>query len=118
MTDPSKDTDEEALTPKDLQNWLRQEVADSTKALELRLREATALVTDYSQGKITPEEAARKTHAFSRRWGEALPGTSAAPGRSDAEILEAIDKAQQLTARPRDYTDLADRGGSGRNITR
>jgi len=118
VTDPSKNRDEEVLTAKDLQNWLRQEVADSAKALELRLREATALVADYSQGKISPEDAAQKTYAFSRRWGDALPGTSAAPGRSDAEILEAIDKARESKARPRDFTDFADRGGSGRNTSR
>ena len=111
MPKTSKDKHEHFLTPKDLQNWFRQEVADSTKALELRLSEATALVADYSQGKISAEEATRKAQAYDQRWGEALPGTSAAPGRSDAEILEAIDKAQEPNSGPRPFTDIVNRTG-------
>jgi hypothetical protein len=104
VPDPDKNKDEEFLTPKDLQMWLKQEVADSTKALELRLQEATSLVTDYSQGKITPEEATRRAVAFDWRWGEALPGTNTAPGRSNEEILEAIDQARDGALRSRGFT--------------
>ena len=118
MTDPDKAKDEDFLTPKDLQNWFRQEVADSTKAFDLRLREATQLVMDYSQGKISPEEATRRSQAYDWRWGEALYGTSAAPGMSDAEILESIDKARKPKARPRDFTDITDRTTSGRQTSR
>jgi hypothetical protein len=94
------------LSPADLQIWLRQEIADSTKALELRLREAAQLVTDYAQGKITPEEATKRAQAFDARWGEALPGTSTSATTTDAQILSAIDDARQLGLRPRNFQSV------------
>jgi hypothetical protein len=80
----------EYLSPDDMRQWLRQEIADSAKALELRLKEATAFVTAYGAGKITPEEANEKQWQYLQRWGEPLPPRGAST--SDEQILAAIDE--------------------------
>jgi hypothetical protein len=78
-------------TPGDLQDWLRQEVMDTAKAAELRLNEATSLVTDYAKGKITAKEATTRWHSYNRRWGDAIPGVSS-EGKTDAEIYREMDR--------------------------
>lgn len=84
------------LSPEEMQGWLRQEIADSAKAMELRVRQAAELATSYASGKITPQEAAKRHAEYDQRWGEALPGTNASKNRTDEEILAAIDDARKL----------------------
>jgi hypothetical protein len=82
------------LTPKDIQKWALQEIADSAKAHELRTKDATELATAYALGELTPEQAHERFARHDHRWGEALPGTAAFKGSSDEQILQAIDKAR------------------------
>jgi hypothetical protein len=82
------------LSPEDIQQWLRQEISDSAKALELRVKEASEFVTAYAAGKITPAEAEEKHWRYQHRWGEALPGVHSGENITDQQILRAIDKAQ------------------------
>lgn len=84
----------ETLSPEELTVWLKQEIRDSDKAHELRVKEATGFVTAYASGKLSPEEAADCLYRYDKRWGEALFGASASPGLSDEAILSTIDKAR------------------------
>lgn len=86
--------EQENLSPQDVREWFHQEVADLSKALELRLKESSELVTAYTSGKISPEEAGKRFLRYNRRWGEALPGTHAGKGVSDDQILKAIDEVR------------------------
>jgi hypothetical protein len=102
------------LTVQETQSWLRQELSDLAKAMELRTRQAQALVNDYGAGKITPQAAEQLLSDYTRRWGEALPGTHASPSATDEMLLASIDEARKLsfTGRlrpektPEDQTDL------------
>ena len=89
------------LTPEEAQGWLKEEIRDSAKALELRVKEATTFVAEYAAGRLTPEEANDHLVRYDQRWGEALYGASAFPGCSDEEILKAIDKARDETLHTR-----------------
>jgi hypothetical protein len=85
------DTDEEYPSPQDMRLWAQQEIKDVTKAVELRIRELTDLVTNYSAGEITPKEADERKDRYEHRWGEALRGCSTGPNVTDEEILTKID---------------------------
>jgi hypothetical protein len=95
MTGPIPDKYPDALTAEEMQGWLREELRDSAKALELRTKEATEFVTAYAEGKLTSDQAMDRLVKYDRRWGEALPGTSAFPQFSDEEILRNIDAARE-----------------------
>ena len=84
----------EHLTPKETQTWLQEEIAQLSKAMELRTKEATALVTAYTKGEISAEEAGEQRWKYTQRWGEALPGVVSMRGMTDAQILATIDEAQ------------------------
>ena len=43
------------LSPKDIQKWALQEITDSAKAHELRVKDATELATAYALGELSPE---------------------------------------------------------------
>jgi hypothetical protein len=101
MAEQLRPDDRETLSPQDVHEWAAQEVLDSGKAHELRVREATTLASDYSQGKISGEEAMERLRQFDRRWGEALFGASANTGMSDDEILAKIDETRASSSRPR-----------------
>lgn len=105
----------EHLSVQDMQKWLRQELADLAKATELRTRQATDLVAAYSAGELSPKEAERRFTEYGERWGEALPGTHAFAGATDAEILAAIDETRRpdFIERFRTRTDRAFKGGQG-----
>jgi hypothetical protein len=80
------------LSQDDLRNWLVQEIKDATKALELRVRDASALVMAHCAGETTLIEANDAFNRHFHRWGEALPGASVSEGALDAEIVKAIDE--------------------------
>jgi hypothetical protein len=79
----------EILSPEDMQQWLQREIADCTKAVELRLKEAASFVSAYAGGQITPEEADEKHWRYLQRWGELLPAHG--PSTTDEQIIAAID---------------------------
>jgi hypothetical protein len=110
MTEGSSKGSDDIKSREDLQQWLIDEVRDSTKALDLRLREATQLVADYSAGKISPEEATERFHRFDQRWGEALVGATASAGVSDEAILQRIDDARLRASRVQGRLDRNVRG--------
>lgn len=85
----------EHLSVDDMQKWLQQELADLAKATELRTREATAFVTAYTSGAISAKEAERRFCDYGERWGEALPGTHAGAGVTDAVLLAEIDETRR-----------------------
>jgi hypothetical protein len=64
------------------------------KAFELRLKEATDLVTAYSLGDLTPEQADERSWRYQHRWGEALSGASVSDGVTDEQILSKIDQTR------------------------
>jgi hypothetical protein len=95
MPDPKPLQSNDYLTVQETQSWLRQELSDLAKATELRTKEAQALVNDYGAGKISPEMAEQRISDYTRRWGEALPGTHASPNATDDMLLAAIDEARR-----------------------
>ena len=92
MTDQDPPENPQYLSPEEMQQWLRQEIADSTRALELRVRQAVDFVTAYTSGQTTPEQADQQYWLFQHRWGEALPGTHVNPKISDEDIMASIDR--------------------------
>ena len=82
------------ISREDLELWLRQETADCNKALELRLKEAASIVSAYSSGQLSPQEANERYWQYIHRWGEALPGTHVGGNETDEEIVVLIDLAQ------------------------
>jgi len=82
-------------TPQDMRDWLHQEILDSAKAFELRVREATEFVDDYSRGRISPEQALDRHVQYGERWGEALYGATAGKTTTNEEIVAAIDRARK-----------------------
>jgi hypothetical protein len=78
-----------------MRNWLDQEIRDIAKANDLRLRQATDLVTAFALGDLTADEAEQRLLAYQTRWDEALPGVYASPSLTDEQILEAIDRTKR-----------------------
>jgi hypothetical protein len=107
MNDSEQTTSEETLSPKEVFQWARQEIANSAKAFELRVKEATDLATRFAAGEISPQEAKQKLISFDRRWGEAMYGASVGENISDDQILAKIDEARRDARRP-----FSERGSS------
>ncbi len=103
---------DEYLSPKEMRQWAEQEIKDVQKAAELRIREANEIVRAYSAGEITPEKAAELQYKYDYRWGEALRGTNAAEGRTDEQILAAIDATRRPSRRASEEARKSTRGGS------
>lgn len=78
----------------EMAGWLQREIKDSTKASELRIKDAASFVTEYASGKITSEEAEQKMYQYSKRWGDALPGIAGSGNLSDEEIIKHIDETR------------------------
>ena len=94
----------EYLSAADMRDWLRQEIKDSAKAMDLRIREATDFVTAYSAGDITPEQADERQSRYYHRWGESLPGATVGEGISDEQILARIDSVSGPFETPRELS--------------
>lgn len=84
----------DTLSPDEMKEWLEDQIRDSAKAHELRIRDAKSLIGDYLDGRISPEEAMQRLIRHDIRWGDALFGTSASSGLSDDAIVAAIDAAR------------------------
>jgi hypothetical protein len=89
--------DEDPLTPADMLHWLKDEASLVAKAAEMRIREATDLVTAYATGEITAAEANKRFYGYSRRWGDAIYGVSSTEGKTDKQIRKEMDEARDGT---------------------
>lgn len=89
--------DDDLLSPTDMLVWLRDEAANVAKAAEMRVREATELVTAYAVGEISPKEANKRFHAYDHRWRDAISGVSSTQGKTDKEIRKEMDEARDGT---------------------
>jgi hypothetical protein len=78
----------------DLLFWMRQEILSSQKAAQLRVHDATDIVTSYLACKISVDGAEDRLKRYQSRWGEAIRGVSVTPEMTDKEILSWIDKAK------------------------
>ena len=84
--------DEEYLTPAEMRKWLTDEMRDRKREQELCEKEATAFVTAYEAGRITPAEANNRYYEHFKRWGEAFKGyLSTTEGLSDEEVLKRYE---------------------------
>jgi len=102
MVSSDQENDDEPYTPRDMRQWAEQEIKDIAKSVELRLRQVTELVSAYSAGELTQEEAIRRYDAYRFRWGDALRGATMNEGVSDERILAQIDKGLCLTREGRE----------------
>jgi hypothetical protein len=93
MSNESDNDKPDYLSPKDIREWAQQEILNTSKAAELRTKELTSLMEDYSAGRISAEKADEMQSLYYHRWGEALPGISAIASISDEQIVASIDKA-------------------------
>jgi hypothetical protein len=82
------------LSPDEMKRWLELETADVKRAADLRLKEAGAFVTAYSNGEISAKEAMYRQYEYQNRWGEALPGVWRSEGVPDEVILRKIDETR------------------------
>ena len=83
------ESDENTLTPSDLRNWLQGEVGDVMKAAELRIQDATQLVTAYVAGELTATQASDRLVAYQTKWDEApLLGSGSREPLTDDEIRQ------------------------------
>ena len=53
---PQNKNDPYSVSAEDMQGWLNCEIADITKAMELRVKEATAFVEAYARGELSERE--------------------------------------------------------------
>jgi hypothetical protein len=108
---PTDDSPSESnyLSSKDVQKWLLQEIMDSTKAHELRVRDAAEFATAYALGELTPAQAHERFLQHDHRWGEAFPGTHAFRDSTDEQLLAAIDRARGDLSLPRHVREEIER---------
>ena len=96
MTEP----DDSSLTPEDMRGWLKQEVRDLLKAMELRIQDATEFVTAYAVGEISEQEVRNRHSIYQYRWGDSpIPGVMTGEGMTNAEILKRLDDALPAVVR-------------------
>jgi hypothetical protein len=88
------------LSAQDIREWVQQEIANTSKAAELRTKELTSLAEDFSAGRISAEKADEKQSLYNHRWGEALPGISVSPSTTDEQIMASIDKTAEAVNGP------------------
>jgi hypothetical protein len=86
------ESDDTTLTPGEMCAWLAQEVGDLTRALELRMRDATDFVTAYTLGKITATEAMGRYRSYYSRWDEPIPGIASDKSMTDDDIIRRLDQ--------------------------
>lgn len=94
MTDTGSSGDGN-LTPADMRLWLREETATVNIAAKRRIEEATALVEEYTSGKLTPDEADERLQVYMSRW----PARIARNEELENSIEEAAQKRSGTTRR-------------------
>ena len=95
MTATDDDFEDDHATLADAHSWLQSEIEHSTKALELRLREAGEIVHLYARGEIKPHELSVRQNKYYSRWGDALPFGKSTEGIRNDEIVSAVDEARE-----------------------
>jgi hypothetical protein len=95
MADSEAGEPSDRISSRDISIWLSQEIADLSKAVELRIKEATSLAIDYASGTISQEKAEERIWQYQHRWGEALHGVHATRSTDDDKILAAIDQTHE-----------------------
>ncbi|WP_263377232.1 hypothetical protein [Granulicella aggregans] len=111
-----QDSDEHAPwpQPEDLRQWLNEESRRVMKEAELRIIDATELVTGFLTGHISREEAQERSAEYHRRWGDALRDV---PELKDGMTAQEIYAAQrehregQTAAKKWAGKPSSDRGG-------
>jgi hypothetical protein len=97
---------EDYLSAKDMRQWAEREMGNARRAFELRTKELRDLATSYSAGQITPERADELHSRYHHRWGEALPGVTAAESMSDEDVLATVDKSLTPFVGPKESREL------------
>jgi hypothetical protein len=116
LTLPSDAKGDWPLNLKELLEWYTREVEDISRAAQLRIREATKIVTDCTRGEIDLEEAANRiSNPYSRRWGDALYGISDSQGMTDEEIYQHLD-ARFASKGPSEFMKAEDQRREARGI--
>ncbi len=89
--EPVMKSEGDNLTPEEMREWLRQELADLTKAMELRVQDATDFVTGYALGKLSPEQAMKRLSTYEYRWGDSpIQGVITDPAMTNEAILRQL----------------------------
>lgn len=70
---PSGSGDEWPANLGELLGWYTLVVEEATKAMQMRLHDASKVIEDYRHNKTTFEEAAKAVHDYHGRWGDAFP---------------------------------------------
>jgi hypothetical protein len=83
------------LSQADLQAWLTRETAAAKVEFDLRVKEATDLVSQFVSGQISQEEANDRYWRYQQRWGEPLTSTDANPDDPGTQFHE--DTTPSLT---------------------
>ncbi len=86
-------SEEAVLTTVEMRQWLQREVREVLKATELRVKDATEIVTAYAVGDLTPQAAMERFDQYNKRWNEPIPGIVTSEGMTDDEILQRRDAA-------------------------
>jgi len=87
---------EDFISVKDMRSAMDREVSTVMKAAELRIREFTKFTNAYAAGEITPTEASEKYMHYMDKWGDALPGvTAAAHNLTDDQIIADMERAMR-----------------------
>jgi hypothetical protein len=84
----------------ELLEWYSDEVFDVSRAAQMRIHAATKIVTDYTRGEISLEEAAQRLDEYDGRWRDVFHGgVDQVRGMTDEEIYKAMDEAHEKAAR-------------------
>lgn len=97
MNDEHHQMPNEFLSPQEMQDWLRQELKDLAKSVELRTTQAASFVIEYAMGKLTAEEADNHLQDYRNHWPEPLPGSNVGVEMTDSEIMQRIEISQDFT---------------------
>jgi hypothetical protein len=80
------------LTPQEMRSFFSDEVANVTKGAELRIRELAELMARFHTGEITAERATELAGDYKEKWGDAVPGVYSVKGKTDAELMAAVNE--------------------------
>jgi hypothetical protein len=86
-----KNTDPDHITVNEMLSMFNDEVTNVTKGAELRLRDFSTLLKEYVAGNISPEQATDRMVRHQEKWGDAVPGVYSVEGKSDEELLAAVE---------------------------
>ena len=88
------DSQNELLSPRDIELWTRQELIDANRAHALRVRELTEIASACLSGTLTDRQANQMYDRYYARWGDALP-ISVGEQTTDEKIVRSLDEAAE-----------------------